>query len=134
MAIESIRMLDELSAALTRATKRREPAHTASLRVLDAIATAVTATRAYVQDELVLIDGSRGSAKLSELVKLWKQATREVESLEVSGDEKALLRSEGWQKPERWRKMEKQGGWLWMQNLLAHCEWLLTTLPPPPRK
>jgi hypothetical protein len=134
MATESIRMLDELSAALVRAKQRRDPAHTASLRVLDAIATAVKATRAYVQDEMVLIDGSRGSAKLSEVVKLWKHATQEVEALELSGDEKALLKAEGWQKPEHWRKMEKQGGWLWMQSLLAHCEWLLTTLQPPPRK
>ena len=129
MVKDTLKMLDELSAAIERARKRREPEHVASLKALDAMATAVTATRGYAESDLVLIDGSRGAARLGEIGKLWKAARREVAALPTEGKEHALLKSEGWHKRDRWEKLESQGGWLWMKELLAHCEWLLSVLP-----
>ena len=131
MVSETAKMLDDLSAALGRARSRREPGHVASLRALDAIAAAVAATRAFAEAELVLIDGSRSSARLGELSKLWQKAQQAVLGLSIEGDEKSLLRGESWHKTERWKKLEKPAGWLWIKGLLGHCEWLLSGLPEP---
>ena len=105
MLSETAKMLDDLSAALARARSRRGPEHVASLRALDSIAAAVAATRAFAEAELVLLDGSRSSARLGELAKLWQRAQQAVLGLEVEGDEKALLKGEGWHKAERWKKL-----------------------------
>ena len=134
MVKEALKMLDELIPALERAKARREPGHGASLRALDAILKAVVATRAYLQDEMLQLDGSRESARFSALARLWQQATKEVTALQVSGPEKALLKGEGWPASQRWSKLEKQGGWSLLQGILAHCEWLLAGLPAAPRR
>lgn len=134
MVKESLRMLEELAAALERARARREPGHVDSLRALDAIQKAVLATRAYLQDEMLRLDGSRESARFATIARLWQQATREVAALDVSGPEKSLLRGEGWHKPARWSQLEKQGGWQMLQGIVDHCEWLLTVLPADARR
>lgn len=133
MAKETLSMLDELSAAVARARAKRGPEHAASARALDAMAAAVTATRAYAESELLLIDGSRGAARLGDVAKLWQKAKQQVLAVPTDGAEKALLRGEGWNKPQPWEKLEKLGGWLWMKSLLDHCKWLITVLPGPGR-
>lgn len=134
MVKEALRMIDELTPALGRAKARRGADHAASLRALAAIEQAVVATRAYLEDEMLHFDGSRGSARLAKVARLWQQATKEVATLEVGGAEKALLRGEGWHKLERWKRLEKQGGWLLLQGLVEHCEWLLSVLPAEARR
>ena len=131
---ETLNMLDELSAAVGRARAKRGPEHAASARALDAMATAVTATRAYAESELLLIDGSRGAARMGDLAKLWQKTKQLVLAVPADGEEKALLRGEGWNKPQPWEKLEKLGGWLWMKTLLDHCRWLITVLPGPAKR
>ena len=134
MIQEGLKTLDELLPALDRARARREPGHAASLRALDSIRSAVVTTRAYVADEMLRLDGSRDSARFSAVVRLWRQATAEVVAIDLDGPEKPLLKGEGWQKPDRWRKLEKKGGWELMQEILAHCEWILSSLPAAARR
>lgn len=112
MVPEAQELLDRLAAGLSRARARRDASHEASLQLLERIATAVEATRHYVERGSRLHDGSLEMARWSSVSDKWLAAAASFFSA---------------RRP--WKRIEKEdGGWR-LQTVLEHCEALLDGLP-----
>jgi len=71
MVKEALQLLDELAQAVA-ACARAGPPQRGSARALEEVSGAIAATRAYLHDEFLLLDGS-GNRALVGLVRLWRQ-------------------------------------------------------------
>ncbi len=129
MVPEAQELLDRLAAGLSRARARRDASHEASLQLLERIATAVEATRHYVERGSRLHDGSLEMARWSSVSDKWLAAARDVLAADLPRAEKKLAAAEGWTARRPWKRIEKEdGGWR-LQTVLEHCEALLDGLP-----
>lgn len=133
MVREALQLLDELAGALARLGASRPPGHEPSARALAEVAGAVAATRAYLHDEYLLLDGSRESARWSGLVRQWRQAAAGIRALDLPRAERALVRKEGWIEARRWKKLEKDLEWARLEVVLEHCRWLRERVAPASR-
>lgn len=133
MVKEALLLLDELAGALTRLREGRPAGNEASARALEEISGAIAATRAYLHDEFLLLDGSRESARWSGLVRLWRQAAAGVRAFDLARSERALVKKEGWAEARRWKKLEKDLEWARLEVVLEHCRWLRERVAAAPR-
>jgi hypothetical protein len=133
MVKEALQLLDELVQALARLRDGRPAGHEASARALEGVSGAVAATRAYLHDEFLLLDGSRESARWSGLVRLWRQSAAGIRAFDLARAERALVKKEGWAEARRWKKLDKDLEWARLEVVLEHCRWLRERVAPAPR-
>jgi hypothetical protein len=133
MVKEALQLLDELARAVARLREGRPAGNEASARALEEVSGAIAATRAYLHDEFLLLDGSRESARWSALVRLWRQCAAGIRAFDLARAERALVRKEGWAEARRWRRLEKDLESARLEVMIEHCRWLRDQVSPASR-